>query len=178
MTVSESPKPLAFPVPFPDVPPFLLVANVPRETVQNLVGTPMHIEWINGLGHADFWAFEYSCGLQVVFQFMHDSEGGLVWADSLEIDHVLRHIPSAVADCVRIDDETLQSQIELLLSAYPDRQSEIDSLHSFQVWRQGTDGNPFRVGQPTSKRDAECWVRHFDSLGHHQNYWYSRGDLE
>ena len=174
MTAPEAPKPLTFPVRFPNVPPFLLIANVPRETVPNLVGPPMLTDWVDDLGNADFWAFEYPCGLQVAFQFMHDSEGGLVLADSPEINHVLRHIPFADADCIRIDDETLQSQLKLLLSAYPERQSEIDSLHSFQVWRQGTDGNPFTVGNPTSKRDAECWVKHFESLGHHQHYWYSQ----
>ena len=174
MTASDTPKPLAFPVPFPDVPPFLLVVNVLRKDVPRLLGPSMLTELVDGLGNADFWAFEYPCGLQVAFQFMHESEGGLVWADSPEIDHVRRHIPFADSDCACIDDETLQSQLKLLLSAYPERQSEIDSLHSFQVWRQGTDGNPFKVGSPTSKRDADCWVRHFDSLGHHQHYWCSR----
>ena len=65
-----------------------------------------------------------------------------------------------------------------LLLAYPERQAEIESLRSYQVWRQGTDGNPFKVGERTSKRDADCWVRHFDSLGHHQHYWFSKVDPE
>lgn len=171
---TDLPKPLAFPLPFPDIPPFLFIANVPRETVPALLGPAMLTEWVDGLGDADFWAFEYPCGLQVAFQFLHDSEGGLVLADSPEMNHVRRHIPFAGNDCVPIDDETLESYLKLLLSAYPERQPEIDSLHSFQVWRQGTDGNPFKVGDPTSKRDADCWVQHFESLGHHQHYWCSK----
>lgn len=139
-----------------------------------LLGPPMLTDWVDGLGNGDFWAFEYPCGLQVVFRFMHESEGGLVLADSPEINHVLRHIPFDDTDCVSIDDDNLQSQLKLLLSAYPERQSEIDSLHSFQVWRQGDDGNSFKVGDATSERDAKCWVQHFESLGHKQLYWYTQ----
>ena len=174
LSTPKTAKPLSLPVPFPNIPPFLLVVNVARETVADVLGPPMLTEWVAERGNADFWGFEYPCGLQVAIQFMHDSEGGLVLADSPEIHHVQRHIPFADTDCAPIDPETLQSQLTLLLSAYPERQSEIDSLHSFQVWRQGTDGNPFKVGSPTSKRDADCWVRHFDSLGHHQHYWCSK----
>ena len=169
----ENAKPLAFPVPFPNVPAFLLSCNVSREAASEILGPPMHTDWVDGSGNADFWAFAYPCGLQVVFEFLHHFRGGIVLADSPEIAHVLRHIPFATRDCDRIDDATLQSELRYLLSAFPERKAEIDSLHAFQVWRQGDDGNAFTVGDPTSERDAKCWVQHFESLGHKQVYWYS-----
>jgi len=172
----ELPKPLAFPVPFPNVPFYLVACNVPREVVPNFLGPPMLIGWIDGLGDCDFWAFEYPCGLQVALQFLHHGKGGIVVADSPEINHLLRHIPFSPADCVPIDDDTLQSELKQLLAACPHRQQEIDSLHAFQVWRQDDNGNAFKVGEPTSERDAKCWVQHFESLGHKQTYWYSRAN--
>lgn len=127
-----------------------------------------------GLGEGDVWAFEYECGLQVVFQFMHHSDSGWVLADSPELEHVRRHIPFAQEDCVPIEEEVLKSELNFLLSESPQRQKEIDQLHSFQVWRQGDDGNRFPVGKPISERDARCWVQQFESLGHKQLYWYAQ----
>jgi hypothetical protein len=173
MTATDSPKPLTFPVPFPDVPWGLVFVKLPRKMVTELLGAPMLTGWVDGLGNGDFWAFEYPCGLQVAFEFMHHDDYGKILADSPEIEHVLRHIPFAVGDCVRIDPDTLQTELSRLLSSWPARRAEIDSLHSFQVWRQGDDGNAFKVGAPTSERDAKCWVAHFESLGHKQCYWYS-----
>lgn len=169
----ETAKPLTFPVPFPDLPAYLVYCNVLREAAIDKLGPPMLTEWVNGLGDADFWAFEYPCGLQIAFEFLHKSKGGRVVADSPEIEHVLRHIPFSASDCVRIDDEWLQRELKRLLLAYPDRQLEIDSLHLFQVWRQGDDGNPFTIGDPTSERDAKCLVQQLESHGHKQLYWYS-----
>ena len=174
MTATEFPKPLTFPIPFPDVPSFLLVAKLPRDSVSNYLGPVMLTDSVDGLGDADFWAFEYPCGLQVAFEFLHATDSGLILADSPEIDHVLRHIPFPRDSCVRIDQQTLNSELDRLVAAYPERQEEIQSLHSYQVWRQGTDGNPFKIGSPTSRRDADCWVSHFESLGHHQHYWCSK----
>lgn len=167
-------KPLAFPVPFPDIPEYLLICNFSRETAADKLGPPMFVDWVGGLGNADFWAFEFPCGLQVAFEFIHNSEGGRVVADSPEIEHVLRHLPFSESEFVKIDDDVLQLTLKRLVTRYPERQNEIDSLRSFQVWRQGDDGNPFRVGNATSERDARCLVRQFESLSHKQLYWYSR----
>lgn len=174
MMKSEHPIPLSFPVPFADTPSYLFLLKIHCEAVPDFLGPPMQTEWIDGLGMADFWAFEYPCGLKVAFEFLHDADSGRVVADSPEIQHVLRHIPFPSSYCVRMDDRGLESEIKLLLTAFPERQHEMDSLRSYQVWRQGTDGNPFTVGEPTSERDAACWVKHLESLGHHQHYWYSK----
>lgn len=174
MTGTEITKRLPFPLPLPDSPSFLVVAHVPAPFMIKDLGPAMHTDWGDGLGQADLWGYEYPCGLQVVIEYFHGSRGGLILADSPEIEHVLRHIPVPRDFCIRVDQESLESAVKSLLKAFPDRQQEIDALHSFQVWRQGTDGNPFKVGSSTSKRDAECWVNHLDSLGHHQHYWCSR----
>lgn len=167
-------KPLSFPVQFPDVPACLVYCSVSREMANIRLGPPILTDWVDGLGKADFWAFEYPCGLQVAFEFLHESTGGRILADSPEIEHVLRHIPFSESECARIDEIALQSELKLLLSGYPDRRDEIDSLHSFQVWRQGDDGNSFKIGDPTSERDAKCRVQQFESLAHKQLYWYSK----
>lgn len=172
--VSESAKPVTFPVLFPDVPLWLIRCDVSREAAAEKLGPPMLTDWVDGLGSADFWAFEYPCGLQVVFEFLHGSAVGRVVADSPEIDHVRRHVPFSDAECKSIDEITLRSELDRLLAAQPERRSEIESLHSYQVWRQGDDGNALPVGDATSERDAKCWVRQLESLGHKQLYWYSR----
>ncbi|WP_425396182.1 hypothetical protein [Aeoliella sp.] len=169
-------KPLAFPVPFTNLPSHLLICTFNHEVAAQTLGPPMLTDEVDGLGAADFWAFEYPCGLQVVFQFVHTQPGGLVLADSPEVEHVARHVPFDGSDMQRIDADALHSELDLLLSALPDRKPEIDSLHAFQVWRQGDDGNPFRIGKPTSERDAKCLVQHYEALGHKQLYWCSRVD--
>ncbi|QOV88044.1 hypothetical protein [Humisphaera borealis] len=89
----ETAKPLVFPVPFPDVPMWLFAFDLLPEAAAKKLGPPMLTDWIDGLGNADFWAFEFPCGLQVAFEFLHTATFGRVVADSPEIDHVLRHIP-------------------------------------------------------------------------------------
>lgn len=170
------PKPLSFPAPFPDIPPCLVYCEVERQVATDLLGPPAMTEWVEGLGNADFWAFEYPCGLQLVYQFLHygTSTGGIVTADSPEIEHAIRHIPFKAEQCFALGDEALASELKTLLRVYPHRRAEIESLHAYQVWRNGDDGNSFAVGNPTSERDAKCMVQHYDSLGHKQCYWYSR----
>lgn len=174
----EKAKPLEFPAPFLDIPYVLIACHVPREKVTEVLGPPMLVASVDGLGDADCWAYEYPCGLQLVYQFQHLGKVGRVLADSPEIKYVLRHIPFARADCVPIDSDDLQKELKMLLSSYPERQPEIASLNAFQVWRQGDDGHPFKIGEPTSERDAKRWVQQFESSGHKQLYWYSRVDSE
>ncbi len=166
-------KPLSFPVPFPDVPLYLLYGNVSRQIVTQRLGPPMLTDRQDGVGLTDFWAFEYPCGLQVAFECVHECQGVRILADAPEIDHVLRHIPLAASECSRIGDEKLESELRLLMSAFPERRPSIETLHAFQVWRQGDDGNAFKVGEPTSERDAKCRMQQLESLGHKQTYWYS-----
>lgn len=165
--------PLAIPVPFPDIPAYLVAVNADREEAIRLLGEPHLTEETAGLGPTDWWAFEYPCGLQIMFQFLQLTERGLrVLADSPEIDHVLHHLPFPGSSCEVIPAETLARELQLLRKTYPERGRELDQLHAFQIWRQGDDGNKFKIGEPTSRRTAECLVKHYDSLRHKQLYWY------
>ena len=169
----EGAKPLAFPVPFPDVPAYLVYVNVSRAAAAERLGPPTLVDRVEGLGTADFWAFEFPCGLQCAMEFCHLSEGGRVVADAPEVAHVLRHLPFPRSQCVSIDDEALTCELALLLQAFPERKAQVDALHSFEVWRQGDDGNPIRIGDATSERDASCLVKQLTSSDHKQIYWYS-----
>lgn len=134
----------------------------------------MLVDWVDGLGDTDFWAYEFPCGLQVAIEFRHMRESdGLVCADSPEANHVVRHLPFSKEQCIPMNEIPLREQLDLLLSYYPERQDEINALRSFQVWRQGDDGNAFKVGEPTSERDCRCWVSQLESSHHKQTYWYS-----
>ena len=165
---------LTFPVGFADIIGNLLELNVSREVAAERLGPPILTDWVEGLGTADFWAFEYPCGLQVAFEFLHNAGSGRVIADSPEVDHILRHIPFSEPECVWLSGAAFQSALEFVLKRRPERQHEFDSLRSFQVWRQGEDGNPFPIGDPTSERDANCRVKQFEASAHKQLYWYSR----
>lgn len=163
---------LAFPVDFPDLPAFLVEFRVTREAAHRELGSPHQIEWVDGLGNSDFWAFEYPCGLQVVYEFVHLGPAALALADSPEVEHVIRHSPFDRDVCFPMTEEGLSRELERLRDWYPSREREVSLLHGFQVWRQDDNGNVFRVGEPTSERDAVCLVNQLESSGHKQTYWY------
>jgi hypothetical protein len=141
---------ISFPVPFAEIPPWICCWNVSRQVASERLGPPAVTDWVEGLGEADFWAFEFPCGLKVVCELVH-----------------LSHF-------ARIDDEQFRSHLKQIISLDPTRQSEIESLRSFQVWRQGDDGVPIEIGEPTSERDAKCWIHQLESGGHKQLYWSTR----
>ena len=170
----DGPKALAFPVAFPEVPAFLVEIQSTRNEAHHNLGLPHLTNWVDGLGECDFWAYEYRCGLQVVYQFLHDGQGGSALADSPEVNHVIRHSPFRQDLCFPITQEGLNLELDRLLSAYPFRAPEIALLDAFQVQRQDDNGNTYAVGDPTSERDARCWAEQLESFGHKQSYWYTR----
>ena len=174
MTPNQTdPVRLPFPVQFDELPPCLVWIDTSRQDAQRLLGVPHQQKFVDGLGMTDFWAFEYSCGLQVVIQFCHIGvEAGYVTADSPERSHVVRHLPFPSAMCKTFDGVEFQKQLDQIRALRPERSAELSALQSFQVWRQGDDGNPFKIGEPTSERDARCHVTHYEALGHKQLYWY------
>lgn len=167
------PKPLTFPVSFPDIPSMFIWFERPLEEMIERLGPPMARGIHDGLGEADFWGFEYCCGLQLVYERVEFLGKTRVCADAPELEHALRHMPFPRADCDVIGEAELESALSHLKERYPARRGLLDSLRSFQVWRQGDDGNPVPVGEPTSERDARCWVQQLEALGHKQLYWYS-----
>lgn len=167
-TIGGTPIPL--PVPFIDR-PWLLTVHVPRADVTSLFGPPQFVEDIEGVGDGDFWTREFECGLRILVQYMHATDHAIVFADSPEIDHVLRHLPFGANVYDRIDAATLAQEVDWLRSHYPERATELDGLASHRVWRQGDDGNAFPVGEPTSERDARCHAAQLEARGHKQLYW-------
>ncbi|MEK6236694.1 MAG: hypothetical protein N2C14_18455 [Planctomycetales bacterium] len=109
------------------------------------------------------WAMRYPCGMQLVYRLEPGESVAIVLADALEISHAIRHIP-LVPDRVRA------------VVAEPPRETspsgeETTAPAKWQVYRQDDVGNQFPVGDPTTERDAACWVEHLESHGHKQTYW-------
>jgi hypothetical protein len=174
MIVPSIAKPLQIPVPFAGGFGYFVWCDVSLEEAHKVLGPPTATMWDDGLGEADFWALEYPCGLQVLYEFTHYPSGGSVVADSPEIQHLLRHLPFESSRCHAISESGLKQILDRIVSAYPNRRSEIESLHKFQVWRQDDHGNSFTVGAPTSERDANCWLSQLEASGHKQMYWRDR----
>lgn len=144
---------------------------------KSLLGEPTSHGCVDGLGDADYWAFEYPCGLRLLYEFIHPiGEGAAGYANAFgdlpEIAHGMRHLPfpKPALTPATLDDNSRE------IEAYSSREpwaTPLTTLHSFQVWRQGDDGNEMPVGQPTTERDARCWVEELESHGHKQIYWYT-----
>ena len=96
-----------------------------------------------------------------------------VFADIPEIEYGLRHIPFPQIVQSRLTLKDNEAAINALLDREPWTTS-LATIHHFQVWRQGDDGNQMPVAPPTSERDAKCRVQELESHGHKQIYWYSR----
>jgi len=157
MNGTHTPKPLDFPVDFERN--FVAWLNDDcRNQAHEMFGPPTLVEDIDGVGMADYWSFGFSCGLQIVYEFLHNGGKASIYADVPEFDHVVRHLPfpsSIIKPGIESGDLAKTSS-------------------DFQVWRQGDDGNEMTVGEPTSKRDAKCWVKELESHGHKQTYWYRK----
>jgi len=170
-------KTLTFPVPFPDCPGWLIhLSKATSESLRGKLGVPHKTGWVDGLGDADFWAFEFECGLQVAIEHIHRpiNNGARVVADSPEVEHVLRHLSFLDEKHQIIPEEALADELERLVKYYPSRQAEIDSLKRWQVWRIDDNGNVFKVGEPTSERAARCWVKQLEAHPHKQMYWIAK----
>ena len=146
------------------------------EHARKMFGSSSYHDFVDGLGDADFWAFTYPCGMKLLYEFIHPlvpTADGIanVYGDLPEFAHAERHIPFPKNSIHQSSPENNKREIEHFKTVEP-WPAEISSLFSYQVWRQGDDGNEMPVGEPTSQRDAECWVRELDSHGHKQTYWY------
>ena len=147
------------------------------DSARSLFGPSRFQDFVDGLGDADYWAFQYPCGMKLLYEFIHPlgpKMNGLanVFGDLPEFEHGRRHIPFA-NDTIEISTvETNQHEIKHCKIAEP-WATRMATLDSFQVWRQGDEGNVMSVGFPTSERDAQCWVHELESHGHKQIYWYT-----
>ena len=166
---------LTLPVAFPNIPSYLAaVQGTTSEEMHVRLGEPISISDEEGLGPTEAWAFEYPCGLQLVYLFYRLVGKLIVSADSPEVQHAIRHIPFPIDRIEAIPPDGLESELKALVSHSPDRAEEVNGLAAFQVWRMDDNGNVFSVDDPTSERDARCRVLQLKRLGHKQTYWHER----
>lgn len=50
------------------------------------------------------------------------------------------------------------------------------SQRSWQVWRQGDDGNAFLVRDRLGEQEADELIASFEARGHKQTYWKSEAN--
>ena len=151
----------------------LFLLDVPREVAAEWFGCRPHVASVDGLGDADYWIVEFDCGLKVGFEFLHHGKGGSVLATEPVAQHVARHLRHWRDQLHEYPPETFELDRNSMIEQFRDTMPELTELDSYQVWRQGDDGNEARVGFPTSRLDAECWRAELESHGHKQIYWIS-----
>jgi hypothetical protein len=127
-----------------------------------------------GFGNADYWAVQFDCGLKLAFEFFHHCTGGLIYADLPCAQHVRRHLRHWDRNLIDVPREMQEPDRIAMIERFSQEMPELLELEAYQVWRQGDDGNPFTVGDPTTKRDAECCISSLESHFHKQIYWITR----
>lgn len=125
------------------------------------------------MGLADYWVVEFDCGLRLGFEFFHLSFGGSVFADLPAPQHARRHLRHWETHLADMPPEACERDRNTMITLFESEIPELRELNSFQVWRQGDDGNSIPVGYPTTRRDADCWVQELESQVHKQSYWCS-----
>jgi hypothetical protein len=148
--------------------------NVLREDASSFFDVAPVVADEPGLGDADYWAVQFECGLELGFEFFHLSEGASVYADMPCPQHVRRHLRHWDGELVDVPPDMFAPDREAMIERFAGQNPALLELDAFQVWRQGDDGKQVKVGLPTTKRDAECWVAEFESHHHKQIYWVSR----
>jgi hypothetical protein len=154
----------------------LFQLKVSRQEFRNWIKTDPVVDWVDGLGDADYFAIEFDCGLQVAFEFLHGIPPsilppGTVLATEWNAHHVRRHLSIWNAQLVEFADDVFFREREWAFKHFPQLLLDPANQSRWQLMRMGDDGNPMAIGQPTSKPDAECWQAEFESRGHKQTYW-------
>lgn len=177
MAATTQPVPVPMPVDDQFAFPFPIAGlGEDLELAHRLLGPPAWQDVIDGLGDADCWAFAWPCGLQLCITFIHPwgnvPAQGHAFADLPEVQHGMRHLmfPASIMTAASLD--VIQPEMDAL-SQHERWKEALSNLNTFQVWRQGDDGNEIPVGSPTSERDARCWVAELESHGHKQIYWHA-----
>lgn len=155
---------------------FVFHLNINRNKAYQWFKIEPHVAAEEGLGDADYWALEFECGLRVAFEFFHFSNGGIVYATEPVPQHVARHLSHWKTELNESAFEFFEPERTSMIERFGSEMPELKELNSFQLWRQGDDGNKMKVGFPTSRRDAECWAAELESHKHKQIYWVSRVD--
>jgi hypothetical protein len=152
--------------------------DVDRHVAASWFSCAPHVEWVDGLGDADYWAVEFNCGLRVTFEFLHFGNGASVFASEPVPHHVQRHLSHWREFLNEYPPETFELDRTYMIQAFAVEMPQLMKLHSYQLWRQGDDGNQVKVGFPTSLQDATCWQAELESHKHKQIYWVSEMPYE
>jgi hypothetical protein len=115
-------------------------------------------DW-EGLGPHDRWQVHAPCGVELSIWRSHVEAPhiGKVCANTLDLDHILFHLPFAVGEIGR--------WVPALLAPLP---------REWQVVRQDDHGTRYEMGAFTSQCEAEAIVREFETRGHKQTFWVER----
>jgi hypothetical protein len=147
--------------------------DVDRQAAALWFGCPPEVAWVDGLGDADYWAVEFDCGLRVAFEFLHHGPSACVFASEPVPEHVRRHLSHWRDHFHEYPAEAFARERKHFIESFAAQRPELTRLHDFQLWRQGDDGNPVKVGFATSELDAKCWQAELESHNHKQIYWVS-----
>jgi hypothetical protein len=149
----------------------LLQIHISREKFERWTGSEPVVEWVDGLGNADYWIIEYDCGLQLGFEFVHSCDVGHVCAREPNVNHAVRHLENWRHEISVYPEDAFKRDREWALEHFGNTMHNLGRQACCQAWRQGDDGNPLTIGYPTSKLDANCLVRQLESRGQKQIYW-------
>ena len=125
-------------------------------------------------GEGDYWALQCDCGLRISFEFFYSFPGGLVYANMPCPQHVRRHLKHWEHQLIPIPDEQTELDRNGMIDHFKNEIPDLLQTKTYQIWRQGDDGNPIAIGNPTTKNDAECWVSELESYPHKQLYWIEK----
>ena len=141
-----------------------------RDTVAEWFKSSPQVEWPIGRSYPDSWVVQFDCGLLVGFEFgLHD--GGAVFATEFSAQHILRHLNHWRKHMVEYPSDSHRKHRSMRYFATSTLEGR--NWRGYQLWRQGDDGNPVRIGDPTTRRDAMCWQAQLESHKHKQIYWVS-----
>ena len=172
--MQTEPKALTFPDAL-DGPWFwVLDIALKRSEITEVLGPPHTMLPEDGTGDADWWAFQYPCGLRLLYGVTHETELAAASANLPQPEHAKRHVPFPQTACTVPATDVTAPNHEYTLHQFSTRIDELNHLRDFQVWRMGDDGNETKIGFPTSYTDGRCLVAEFESHHHKQIYWVSR----
>jgi hypothetical protein len=149
----------------------LLEIHVDRAAFKQWINAEPVVEWVDGLGDADYWIIEFDCGLLLSFEFLHLCKGGHVRVTEPNANHAIRHLAHWRSELSVYPDDTFSREREWAFEHFSTTLPNLRLQDCAQAWRQGDDGNPMKIGYPTSELDATCLVRELESRGHKQIYW-------
>lgn len=152
----------------------VLELGIDRRGAAEWFGCEPHVAWMDGMGDADYWGVEFECGLKVVFEFLHCGRGARVLATEPVAQHVERHLKHWSDQLRRLPPQMFEGDRKEMIALFAETMPELREVASFQLWRQGDDGNEMKVGDPTSRLDAECWQSELESHKHKQTYWVTK----